>query len=255
MVNPISFNTNIKYNNIQENKPIEDSPNPLRLKANLSSLSAMSNYNQVLLKPKFDEDSNIVLNKIDELINLSPKKLNLPHSFKINEINGERIFDSNNKLQLIINYENGIKKEYYPAKDNINIEKIIEKNKDTDEIISSIEPFYDKTGNLKTKLTIFDNKINKEYTMFTIEEDGQINSITKFSSTGNSFKTLFINPYSKSPERYTELIENKDGEFEIVDSHIGANKEIINIKKATPYKKTTIKYENGKKIIDVKQIN
>ncbi len=255
MVNPISFNTNIKYNNIQENKPIEDSPNPLRLKANLSSLSAMSNYNQVLLKPKFDEDSNIVLNKIDELINLSPKKLNLPHSFKINEINGERIFNSNNKLQLIINYENGIKKEYYPAKDNINIEKIIEKNKDTDEIISSIEPFYDKTGNLKTKLTIFDNKINKEYTMFTIEEDGQINSITKFSSTGNSFKTLFINPYSKSPERYTELIENKDGEFEIVDSHIGANKEIINIKKVTPYKKTTIKYENGKKIIDVKQIN
>ncbi len=255
MVNPISFNTNITYNRFQENKPVEDSPNPLRLKANLSSLSAMSNYNQVLLKPKFDEDSNIILNKIDELINLSPKRLNLPHSFKINEINGERIFDSENKLKLIINYENGIKKEYYPAKDNINIEKIIEKNKDTDEIISSIEPFYDKIGNLKTKLTIFDDKINKEYTMFTIEEDGQINSITKFSSTGNNFKTLFINPYSKSPERYTELIENKDGEFEIIDSHIGANKEIINIKKATPYKKTTIKYENGKKIIDVKQIN
>ncbi len=255
MVNPISFNTSITYNKFQENKPVEDSPNPLRLKANLSSLTAMSNYNQVLLKPKFDEDSNEILNKVDELINLSPKRLNLPHSFKINEINGERIFDSENKLKLIINYENGIKREYYPAKDNINIEKIIEKNKDTDEIISSIEPFYDKIGNLKTKLTIFDDKINKEYTMFTIEEDGQINSITKFSSTGNNFRTLFINPYSKAPERYTELIENKDGEFEIIDSNIGANKEIINIKKATPYKKTIIKYENGKKIIDVKQIN
>ena len=92
MVNPISFNTSITYNKFQENKPVEDSPNPLRLKANLSSLTAMSNYNQVLLKPKFDEDSNEILNKVDELINLSPKRLNLPHSFKINEINGERIF-------------------------------------------------------------------------------------------------------------------------------------------------------------------
>lgn len=253
MINPISFKASIAYNKEVEEKMPQESPNPLRLKANLSSLSAMSNYNQVLLKPKFDNDSAQVMDRVDELMNLTPKKISLPHSYKIDEINGERIFNSNGDLLLIRDYENGVIKEYYPSKDGINVQMILEKDKDSNEIISSIEPFYANDGNIKTKLTIFDNKINNQYVMFTIENDSSISSVTKFSTKANNFKTLFINPYTKTPERYVELKEDTQGEFETIDSHIGQNKEVVDIKKVTPYKEMIIKYEDGKKIIDVKK--
>ena len=51
MIDPITFKTNVAYNKKVEQNPEIQSPNPLRLKANLSSLTALSNYNQVLLKP------------------------------------------------------------------------------------------------------------------------------------------------------------------------------------------------------------
>ena len=55
MIDPITFKTNVAYNKKVEQNPEIQSPNPLRLKANLSSLTALSNYNQVLLKPKYDK--------------------------------------------------------------------------------------------------------------------------------------------------------------------------------------------------------
>ena len=49
MIDPLTFKASVAYNKqVEEENASESSPNPLRLKANLSSLAAISNYNQVL---------------------------------------------------------------------------------------------------------------------------------------------------------------------------------------------------------------
>ena len=115
MIDPITFKTNVAYNKKVEQNPEIQSPNPLRLKANLSSLTALSNYNQVLLKPKFDKDSAEILNRVGEMTNISPDKLKLPYSFKLDEINGERIYAKDGRLKVIREYETDTVRQYYPA--------------------------------------------------------------------------------------------------------------------------------------------
>ena len=46
-VNPMSFKASVSYNKKVEQANTESPANPLRLKANLSSLSALSSYNQI----------------------------------------------------------------------------------------------------------------------------------------------------------------------------------------------------------------
>ena len=63
----------------------EDLSNPLSLKTNLSSLTTLTDYSysQILVKPKFDKDAATILNRVQNLQQLLPQKLDIPYSFKI----------------------------------------------------------------------------------------------------------------------------------------------------------------------------
>ena len=254
-VDPIIFRANVTYNKEVEKNLIGESPNPLRLKANLSSLSALSNYNQVLVKPKFDKDSMEVLTKIDELTKLTPNKLELPYGFELDTINGERIYDNNGKLLYIREYGNDIIRDYYPDDASSKIKSISERDKNSGALISKVEPLKRKDGSTKTNITIFDEKINNKYTIFHLEEDGTVNSITEFSGKGKDFRTLFKNPYNNTPVRYIEAKENDSGEFEFLDCRLNSNQEVTDIKKLSASKEVNIHYSGNQKIIDVKQRN
>ena len=84
--------------------------------------------------------------------------------------------------------------------------------------------------------------------MFQVEDNGTISSITEIFEKGKNFRTLFRNPETAIPERYIEALENKDGEFEVIDCRL--NPEVQEIKRTTA---VNIKYENNQKIIDVKR--
>ena len=76
-VNPMNFKSSVLYNRKVEQANTKNPANPLRLKANLSSLAALSSYNQVTTKPKFDYDSMEILTKVDALSKLIPQELNI----------------------------------------------------------------------------------------------------------------------------------------------------------------------------------
>lgn len=243
MINPITFKASVEYNKIAAQK---ESANPLCEKVDMNGVNALSNYNQVLLRPKYDKDAIEVLNKARDMNNLAPKKLEIPHSFNIDEVNGERVYKKDGTLAYIREYENEIIREYYPQ--NTKIEKVIERNKKTGQIIAKIEP-QEGRG---IKLTVFDDKINNKYTMFQLEEDGLISAITEFSGKGQSFRTLFRNPDTTMPVRYLEARDNDDGEFAVLDSRFDNSGRVLEIKKMTDAKQVKIEYEGDKKNISVK---
>lgn len=254
MIDPITFKASVAYNKqIEEENAHINSPNPLRLKANLSSLTAISNYNQVLLKPKFDKDSVGILNSISTMLKLIPSKFELPYSFKTSEINGDRIFDEDGKLKLIKEYKNDTITEYYPSENQEFIKTILEKDKNTGNIISKIEPVKQNNGNFRTNIIIFDEKINNKYTMFQAEESGNITSITEIFENGKNFRTLILNPKNFNPDRYIESKENNNGDFEIIDCKFGSGKDIKEIKQLNSNKEVYIKYSGNQKIIDVRR--
>ncbi len=254
MIDPITFKASVAYNKqIEEANAHENSPNPLRLKVNLSSLEAISNYNQVLTKPKFDKDTIGILNNVSQMQKLIPNKLELPYSFHTNEINGDRIFDSNGKLKLIKEYKNDTITEYYPCENKDFIKTIIEKDKTNGNVISKIELLRQEDGNFKTNIIIFDEKVNNKYTMFQAEESGNITSITEIFENGKNFRTLLLNPKNLNPERYIESKENNNGDFEIVDCKLGSKNEVKELKKFDSFKEVCIKYSGTQKIIDVRR--
>ena len=79
--------------------------------------------------------------------------------------------------------------------------------------------------------------------MFQVEDNGTISSITEIFEKGKNFRTLFRNPETAIPERYIEALENKDGEFEVIDCRL--NPEVQEIKRTTAAKEVNIKYENN----------
>ncbi len=248
MIDSVTFKTSVANNkNFEQNS---EPANPLRLRANLSSLNTLSNYNQVLLKPKFDKDIADVSCKIDEMITLTPDKIKLPYSFKLDEINGERFYNSQGNLELIREYENDIIREYYPA-NNIYAGKIKEIDKADGTIISKISLELKEDNTYKTNIIIFDNSINDQYTIFQTEEDGIVSSITEIFEKGRKFRTLFKNPQTLKPERFIESKENKEGNFEVTDCRL--NPEIQEIKYIKDDKEISIKYNSTQKIIDVKR--
>ena len=253
MIDPLTFKASVAYNKqVEEENAHKDSPNPLRLKASLSSLAAISNYNQVLLKPKFDKDTINIINNVSEMMKLVPAKLELPYSFKSDEINGERIYDSAGALKLIKEYTNDTIIEYYPADNPEFINTILEKDK-SGNIISKIEPVRQEDGSFKTNIIIFDEKINNKYTMFQTEESGNISSITEIFENGKNFRTLIFNPKNLNPERYIESRENNNGEFELTDCRFGSNLDVKELKQITAAKEVNITYSGNRKTIDVRR--
>ena len=252
MINPITFKANVAYNKEVEQNLQSDSPNPLRLKANLSSLTALSNYNQVLLKPKQDNDSLQVLRKASDLNNLAPSRMELPHSYNIDEVNGEHIYKNDGTLACIREFSNDTIKEFYPAKDEQFIDRIDVYDKNSGNIIAKYSPIVDKDGAVKTNITIFDANVNNKYTMFQAEEDGNISSITEFSGEGDSFRTLIRNPDSLKPLRYMEAKETPDGDFMLIDCKFDKSGNVSEIKNINGNREVVITYDGIHKSISVK---
>ena len=252
MINPITFKANVAYNKEVEQNLQSDSPNPLRLKANLSSLTALSNYNQVLLIPQNDEDSSKIMQCAEALNNIAPGRIVLPHSYNTDEINGEYIYRDDGTLFCIREYSNETFTDYYPLKTGSTIERIEVRDKNSGEIIAKYSPQESKDGIIKTNITIFDAKINNKYTMFQAEEDGTISSITEFSGDGNSFKTLFRNPDTHIPVRYIDAKETSDGEFSLTDARFDKRGKVLEIRNIKGDKEVNINYIGNKKSISVK---
>ena len=226
-VNPMSFKASVSYNKKVEQANTESPANPLRLKANLSSLSALSSYNQISLRPKFDYDSMEILTKVDALSKLIPQDMEIPYSFNLNEINGERINAKDGHLACIREYDNETVRDYIPSKDGQKVAQIIERDRKND-------------------------KINNKYTMFQIQNTN-VSSITEFFANGKKFRTLTKDTYTNKPTRYMEAKETDDGEFVFTDAKLNSKGEVSEIKKVSSNKEVCIKYEGTQKIVDVKQ--
>ena len=254
MIDPLTFKASVEYNKqVEEENSHKDSPNPLRLKVNLSSLAAISNYNQVLLKPQFDKDTIGIVNNASGMMKLCPAKLDLPYSFKTDEINGDRIFNKDGTLELIKEYKNDTIREYYHDKNRRFIKTILEKDKNTGNIISQIQPVMKGDGTFKANIIIFDEKINNKYIMFQVEDSGNIASLSEIFDNGKNFRTLMFNSKNLKPERYIESKENKDGEFEIVDCKFSSFPEVKELKQINAAKEVNITYSGNRKTIDVRR--
>ncbi len=253
MVNPITFRSSVAYNRKIEENLIDDSTNPMRLKANLSSLAAMSNYSQVLVNTKYDLDSLGVLKSVDELKKLMPKRLEIPHSFKVEDTNGERVYDKLGNLVCIREYKSDVMVEYYPSEDALNVVQILERDKNTGAVVTKIEPICKDDGSRKLNITVFDEELNNKYTMFQVEEDGAVSSITEFLGKGKSFRTLFRNPDTATDLRYIEAKEDANGDFVFSDCRLQPDGGVAEIKRTFANKDVHITYKDNKKMVDVKQ--
>ena len=230
----------------------EDWSNPLSLKTNLTSLTTLADYSysQILKKQKFDKDLAAILHRVEKLRKALPQKLEMPYCFTTSEVNGERVFDENNKLCLIKEYCSDFVREYYPAADNENvIYKILERNKQTGEIISKIDRSLKNDESIKTTVIVFDENINNKYIMFQVEEDSMISSITDIYNNGREFQTLFINPITLLAEQYIESMETSNKGFVIINCKLKSDTEVENIKINTEEKDIFIEYNNNQKII------
>ena len=238
-VDSMNFKSSVLYNRKIEQANTKNPANPLRLKANLSSLSAMSSYNQVSIKPKFDYDSMEILTKVDALSKLIPHDMHIPYSFNPAEINGERIVAKDGSLACIREYDN-------------DIVRIIERDRQNGTVISKIEKTEKNNEEEKINVTVYDDKINDKYTMFQIE-NGSVASITEFYANGKKFRTLTKDIFTNKPQRYMEAKENENGDFIFTDAKLNSKCEVIEIKNVSSNKEVCIKYEGTQKIIDVKQ--
>ena len=248
----MNFKSSVLYNRKIEQANTKNPANPLRLKANLSSLSAMSSYNQVSIKPKFDYDSMEILTKVDALSKLIPQDMHIPYSFNPIEINGERIFAKDGSLACIREYDNDIVRDYVPSKNEEKITQIIERDRQNGTVISKIEKTKKNNEEEKINVTVYDDKINDKYTMFQVE-NGSVASITEFYANGKKFRTLTKDTYTNKPQRYMEAREDEKGEFIFTDAKLNSKCEVIEIKNVSSNKEVCIKYEGTQKIIDVKQ--
>ena len=251
-INPMSFKSSVSYNKKVELANQDNPPNPMRLKANLSSLAALSNYNQISIKPKFDYDSVEVLTKVDALSKLIPQNMHIPYSFKLADINGEQIYAKDNQLACIREYDNEIVRDYIPSKKAGDVAQIIERDRNSGEVISKIERSQKEGSENKINITVYDDKLNDKYTMFQIE-DGAVSSITEFSANGKNFRKLIRDTYNNKPQRYMEAKEDSEGEFIFTDAMLNSKCEVSEIKKVSANKETCIKYDGVQKIVDVKQ--
>ena len=233
----------------------EDLSNPLSLKTNLTSVTTLTDYSysQILAKPKFDKDAATILNRVQNLQQLLPQKLDIPYSFVTAKVNGERIFNAEKSLICIKEYGSDFIREYYPAKQDDNmISKIIERDKTTGKIISKLERTIKEDGYIKTNIIVFDEKINNKYIMFQIE-DFSISSITEIFDNGKQFKTLFRNLKTLEPESYAESAELKNKGFIIINCLLKSANEIEYMKINTAEKDIFIEYKDNQKIIDVRR--
>ena len=214
---------------------------------------ALSDYSQETPRPAYDKDVSDIIEVVRILNNMAP--LNMPeYNFNIEEINGEYYYKPDGTPLLIREYDSDVIRDYYVAKEpvstKITIDRILEHDKKTGRLRSKIEPITRPGSRLKTNITIFDEKVNKKYTIIQLSEDGIVNNITEFSGKGKSFQTLFRNISTFKPARYLEGKESENG-FEMIDCIFDAEGKVARIKRFTNKREIQIDYTETKKNIRV----
>lgn len=253
MINPITFKISVAQNKQAAAQSSGNmTPNPLCQRSD----TVLANYNQVLVKPKYDKDSAEIMNNVVYLNSITPMRLKLPQSFKINEINGESFYNPDGTLAFICEYREDSIRKFYPAKEikdeRITVELVEELDKDTGNIIAKYEPAVRKEGDLKTNITFFDEKQNNKYILFQAEEDGLVESTTEFSGEGKSFRALMRDPDTTIPVRYMEMKENEVGELSVTSCKFDGAGKLAEIKRNTPSGELLIQYEGDNKIVKAK---
>ncbi len=248
------FKAKLKINQKNISEYLEQASNPLSERAEISTL-ALSDYNQVVPKPRFDKDALEIVEFARVLNNLAPIRIPVP-SFRLDEINGDRIYNEDGTLSLVREYDNDVIREFYPlpepAENGVDIEKIYEINKNSGKILLIIEPIKRQGSRLKTNITFLNSEVNDKYILVQLGEDSIVNNITEFSGNGKYFKTLFRNPYDYRPVRYLEGRDDPNGNFEMIDCLFDKIGNIARIKRFTNKKEVRIQYTDDTKNITVK---
>lgn len=238
----------------QLSKSSEQSSNPINAGLN-DTKTDLKNYSQTFSHHGYDEDIAKIIEIVRILNNMAP--IRMPeYNFNIDEINGERFYKPDGTLLLVRDFDINVIRDYYynPAYTDAkySVSRILEHDKNTGRLKVKIEPITRSGSRLKTSIAIFDEKINKKYTIIQLSEGGIVNNISEFSGDGKSFRTLFRNVRNFKPVRYLEGKDNKDGAFEMVDCLFTESGEVARIKRYTNKKEIRIDYSENKKFVTIK---
>lgn len=215
--------------------------------------SALTDYSQTLPRKTYDNDMAELLEVVRVLNNMAPTSMPV-YNFNVNEINGEHYFKPDGTMLLVREYDSDLIRDYYVSpEDTTKVSRILEHDKTTGRLRAKIEQNTRPTSNAKYNITIFDDKINKKYTLMQLTEDGTVNNITEFSGKGQSFQTLYRNITSLKPARYLEGKDVQGIGFEMIDSIFGNDGNIARIKRYNSKKEIDIEYTADRKNITVKQ--
>lgn len=253
MINPITFKLSVANNKqAAQSSDNKFSPNPLEQRAD----TVLANYNQVLVKPKYDKDAAEIMNNVAYLNSITPMRFRLPQSFKIDEINGESFYNPDGTLACITEYRDDSIRNFYPPKtikdERITVERVEDVDKETGRIIAKYEPAIKQEGIIKANITVFDEKQNNKYILFQTEEDGLVESTTEFSGEGKSFRALVRDPDTTLPVRYMEMKENELGELSVTNCKFNSDGKLVEIKRNTASGEVLIEYDGENKIVEAK---
>lgn len=228
--------------------------NPLKSQSD-NTKNGLSSYVQNIPRPKYDEDIAKIIEIVRILNNMAP--LRMPeYNFNIDEINGERFYKPDGTLLFVRDFDNDVIRDYYYNPDAVDnkcsVARILEHDKNSGRLKVKIEPLTRAGSRLTTSIAIFDEKINKKYTIIQLSEGGIVNNISEFSGQGKSFQTLFRNIYNFKPVRYLEGKDNKETGFEMIDCLFTPEGDVARIKKYNNKKEVDIDYKGNQKQITVK---
>lgn len=233
----------------------EQLSNPLKT-GEIYAANDLQQYSRTIERPKYDDDTQQIIEIARILNNMAP--ISMPeYNFNIDEINGERFYKPDGTLLFVRDFDNDVIRDYYynPKSENpeYSVDRILEHDKYTGRLKVKIEPITRSGSRIKTSIAIFDEKINRKYTIIQLSEGGLVNNISEFSGDGKSFQTLFRNIYTFKPVRYLEGKDNKEKGFEMIDCLFTESGEIARIKRYQNKQEVNVNYSDNQKTITVKK--
>lgn len=227
------------------------SSNPLSISGNAEE-TALNTYTKSMPRNTFDYDLAELLEVVRILNNMAPRRMPV-YNFNLEEINGERYHKPDGTMLLVREYDSDLIRDYYVSDSNPNVaDRILEHDRISGRLRTKVEPNPRANSNSKTNITIFDEKINRKYTLMQVAEDGVVNNITEFLGVGKSFQTLFRNVETFKPARYLEGKDVPGKGFEMVDCIFDKEGNIARIKRYNSKREINIEYTDDRKNITVK---
>lgn len=250
------LNANIRETIITDIEKTEQLSNPMKSDTNLSH-NNLKQYNQTTARSGYDEDIAQIVEIVRILNNMAP--IRMPeYNFNIDEINGEHFYKPDGTLLLVRDFDSDVIRDYYynPNYEDrkYSVSRILEHDKNTGRLRVKIEHISRAGSRSKTSIAIFDEKINRKYTIIQLSEGGIVNNISEFAGDGKSFQTLFRNINNFKPVRYLEGRDNKETGFEMIDCLFTESGNIARIKRYNKKREINIDYTGSQKSITVKTI-